>query len=166
MFVVEVATLDVDLLQTKHPEIELWSYIQEFNDLELYTSMFSRNPTKHSVYQLCTHFSSHLKPKWAQPICDPNKRIVCRRLWTKCFSDQINGSYVCAMEVRKQMKSPMIVLCTKVEPLPFGRKDLQQMSPPPLWCQRGEPTRPSTISLPLLLIMWSIKCAVQNYEIP
>jgi len=50
----------------------------------------------------------------------------------KCFSDQINGSYVCAMEVKKQMKSPMIVLCTKVEPLPFGRKDLQQMSPPPL----------------------------------
>jgi len=68
--------------------------------------MFSRNPTKHSMYQLCTHFSSHPKAKWAQPICDPNKHIVCRRLWTKCFSDQINGSYVCAMEVRKQMKSP------------------------------------------------------------
>jgi hypothetical protein len=99
--------------------------------------MFSRNPTKHSVYQICTHFLSHPKPKWARPICDPNKHIVCRRLWRKCFSDQIDGSYVFAMEVRNKWRAPMIVLCTKVEPLPFGRKGLQQMNPPPLWCLRG-----------------------------
>jgi hypothetical protein len=51
-------------------------------------------------------FPATQNPNEPNPYAILIRTLCCRRLWTKCFSDQINGSYVCAMEVRKQMKSP------------------------------------------------------------
>lgn len=87
---------------------------------------------------VCTRYAPISSATWNPN--EPNPYAIL--ISTLCVEgyeqiDQINGSYVCAMEVRSKWRAPMIVLCTKVEPLPFGRKGLKQMNPPPLWCQRG-----------------------------